>query len=93
VAGWMVAARGCEWTMSPWSNSVTAIAGRPSIKATMSPTAPPPAMTTAGRGRHGSLFGGDRGVSGRHDFLHGADPARVGKIEDDAVRWSLYLTS
>src|SRR6266446_3919072 len=86
VAGWIVAARGCEWTMSPWSNSVTAMPARPSIKATMSPTGPPPAISTAGDDWFGTgnLFGGDRGVGG-HDFLHGADPARVGKIEDDAV--------
>src|SRR6266849_7338216 len=82
----MVAARGCEWTMSPWSNSVTAMPARPSIKATMSPTGPPPAMATAGGDGFGTenLFGGDRGV-GRHHFLHGADPARVGEIENDAV--------
>src|SRR5262249_7136751 len=86
VAGWMVAARGCEWTMSPWSNSVTAMPARPSIKATMSPTGPPPATTTAGGDWFdtANLFGRDRGV-GRHDFLHGADPARVGEIEHDAV--------
>src|SRR5712692_9982081 len=86
VAGWMVAARGCEWTMSPWSNSVTAMPARPSIKATMSPTGPPPAMITAGGDWFGteSLFGGDCGVGRRH-FLHGACPARVGEIEDDAV--------
>src|SRR5215468_11460158 len=91
VTGWMVAARGCEWTMSPWSNSVTAMPARPSIKATMSPTGPPPAMTTAGDDWFGteSLFGGDRGA-GRHNLLHGADPARVCEVEDDAV-WVLIF--
>src|SRR5215467_1952299 len=86
VAGWMVAARGCEWTMSPWSNSVTAMPARPSIKATTSPTGPPPAMTTAGDDWFGteSLCGGDR-AAGRHNFFHGADPASMGEIEDDAV--------
>src|SRR5262249_47599360 len=86
VAGWMVAARGCEWTMSPWSNSVTAMPARPSIKATTSPTGPPPAMITAGDDWFGteSLCGDDRAV-GWHNFFHGADPASMGEIEDDAV--------
>src|SRR5215467_15644707 len=86
VAGWMVAARGSEWTMSPWSSSVTAIPARPSIRATISPTGPPPTMITARdiwRGPE-NLFGGDRGF-GRHNFLHGAHPARMGEVEDDAV--------
>src|SRR5260221_1189785 len=84
VAGWMVAARGSEWTMSPFSNSVTAMPARPSIRATMSPTGPPPAMITAGGICTEHLFGGDRGL-GRHHFLHGADPSRMGEVEDDAV--------
>src|SRR5579883_2171780 len=99
----MVAARGCEWMMSPLSNKVTAMPARPSIKATMSPTGPPPATMTAAlpsrprmrergeesRGADGidteDLFGGNRGI-GRHDFLHGADPTRVGQIENHPVR-------
>src|SRR5258708_11200134 len=87
VAGWMVAARGSEWTMSPWSNSVTAMPARPSIRATMRPTGPPPATITAGRnwfGTENDLFGGDRGL-GRDDFLHGAFPARMGEVEHHAV--------
>src|SRR5215470_16646860 len=89
VAGWMVAARGSEWTMSPRSNSVTAMPARPSIRATMRPTGPPPAMITAGHIWRGTqdlthLFGGDRGL-GRHHFLYGADPASMGEIKNDAV--------
>src|ERR1700730_10541840 len=84
VAGWMVAARGSEWTMSPFSNRVTGMPARPSIRATMSPTGPPPAMITAGGICTEHLFGGERSL-GRHNFLHGADPARMGEVEDDAV--------
>src|SRR5262252_191188 len=86
VAGWIVAARGSEWTMSPWSNSVTAMLARLSVNAAMSPTGPPPAMITAGGIWRGTedLFGSDRAL-GRLDFLHGADPARMGKVEDDAI--------
>src|SRR5262252_4210605 len=86
VAGWIVAARGSEWTMSPWSNSVTAMLARLSVNAAMSPTGPPPAMITAGgiwRGAE-NLFGRDRGP-GRHYFLHGAYPARMGEVENNAI--------
>src|SRR6266849_9172929 len=40
----MVAARGCWWTMSPLSHTVTSTPARPRMRPTMSPTGPPPAM-------------------------------------------------
>src|SRR6516162_1871761 len=86
VAGWMVAARSWEWTMSPRSNSATSMPARPSIRATMRPTGPPPAMITAGPAWFGTedLFGRDSGL-GRHHFLHGAFPAGMGQVEYHAV--------
>src|SRR5579871_531438 len=58
---------------------------RPSIKAMMRPTGPPPAMITAlAFVWPTGLFGGYRGV-GRHHFLHGAHPARMSEVEDDAI--------
>src|SRR6185436_3021653 len=90
--GWMVAARWSLTGAGSCSNTVTGTPRRLSASAQTMPTGPAPTTTTRAVAfttidlRSRALRRGVLGLRRRRDLLHGAAPAALGDVEDEAFR-------